>query len=368
LGELNPDARGVAVVRAPADVLGSCESSDADLVSSASLVIACGLPDALVHDLGLRCWQLGTPLIVASAAGFMASIRTVVPEHAVVESHAEMKQDLRLTAPFPALLSHVDGINLDTLDPTDLGHVPFAVIIVKALQKWAAANSLVLGKDKIDIPYRRIGEVRDIVRAMAPVSDEENFVEAGKNLNANCTAYEIAFEVSQIIGDAAAAETSTSDSSNDADLQASPSTSLLSANCSKDKFWLMAKALRRFTESEYAKGMLPLSGTIPDMKADTKSYIALQRVYKQRADEDKAEFSKHIRDVLDSAGLPQDCVSQAEIDTYCKNARRLRLLRFTPIHTELKNKPSNIDELAFSEALYQYVMFRSSGMFFEKHK
>ncbi|KAJ2379713.1 NEDD8-activating enzyme E1 regulatory subunit, partial [Coemansia sp. RSA 2603] len=82
LGELNPDARGVAVVRAPADVLGSCESSDADLVSSASLVIACGLPDALVHDLGLRCWQLGTPLIVAGAAGFMASIRTVVPEHA----------------------------------------------------------------------------------------------------------------------------------------------------------------------------------------------------------------------------------------------------------------------------------------------
>ncbi|KAJ1938741.1 NEDD8-activating enzyme E1 regulatory subunit, partial [Kickxella alabastrina] len=82
LSELNPDVRGASIIRAPAEVLASCEPSDMELVSRASLVIACGLPEAVVHDLGLRCWQQGTPLLVATAAGFMASVRTVVSEHA----------------------------------------------------------------------------------------------------------------------------------------------------------------------------------------------------------------------------------------------------------------------------------------------
>ncbi|KAJ1891515.1 hypothetical protein LPJ66_006876 [Kickxella alabastrina] len=334
LSELNPDVRGASVIRTPAEVLASCEPSDTELVSRASLVIACGLPEAVVHDLGLRCWQQGTPLLVATAAGFMASVRTVVSEHAVVESHAEIKQDLRLTAPFPALLSFANTIDLSTLDPTDLGHVPFVVIIIKALQKWAADKNLALGVDPIEIPFRQLADIRNIVIGMAPCSDEENFVEASKNVNANCSACEIPFEVTQILSDPAAAEPKSNGMADDpADL----------------------------------KGMLPLSGTIPDMKADTKGYIALQRVYKQRADEDKAELAKHIRDVLQAVNLPECFITQGEVDTYCKNARRLRLLRFTPLHTEIKSGPASTEGIAYSEALFHYVLFRGSAAFYAAH-
>ncbi|KAJ1933043.1 hypothetical protein GGF37_006856, partial [Kickxella alabastrina] len=134
-----------------------------------------------------------------------------------------------------------------------------------------------------------------------------------------------------------------------------------------DKFWLLTRALRRYIESDYAKGMLPLSGTIPDMKADTKGYIALQRVYKQRADEDKAELAKHIRDVLQAANLPECFITQGEVDTYCKNARRLRLLRFTPLHTEIKSGPASTEGIAYSEALFHYVLFRGSAAFYAAH-
>ncbi|KAJ1891563.1 hypothetical protein LPJ66_006848 [Kickxella alabastrina] len=362
LGELNPDVRGASVIRAPAEVLASCEPSDAELVSRASLVIACGLPEAVVHDLGLRCWQQGTPLLVATAAGFMASVRTVVSEHAVVESHAEIKQDLRLTAPFPALLKFANTIDLSTLDPTDLGHVPFVVIIIKALQKWAADKNLALGVDPIEIPFRQLADIRNIVIGMAPCSDEENFVEASKNVNANCGACEIPFEVAQILSDPAAAEPKSNGTADDAaDLKKEARAD------NDDKFWLLTRALRRYTESDYAKGMLPLSGTIPDMKADTKGYIALQRVYKQRADEDKAELAKHIRDVLQAANLPECFITQGEVDTYCKNARRLRLLRFTPLHTEIKSGPASTEGIAYSEALFHYVLFRGSAAFYAAH-
>ncbi|KAJ1940188.1 hypothetical protein EC988_007106, partial [Linderina pennispora] len=135
-----------------------------------------------------------------------------------------------------------------------------------------------------------------------------------------------------------------------------------------EKFWIMAHALRAYMASPYADGQLPLSGTIPDMKADTKSYIALQRVYKQKADADKAEYACHVRESLASLDLPPDFISQGEIDAYCKDARRLRLLRFTPLHDELESGPKDASALVSAGALDQYVAFRASDVFFAKHK
>ncbi|KAJ2237165.1 hypothetical protein IWW45_001167 [Coemansia sp. RSA 485] len=275
-----------------------------------------------------------------------------------------IKQDLRLASPFPDLLAYADAIDLSAMDPTDIGHVPFVAIIIKAMQRWATSNGLVLGTDTIDIPFRRLDEIRAIIREMAPSVDEENFSEAVKMVSANCSLYEIPSEVSLIINDRAAAETDAASSANPSD---DACDSLSISDNADDKFWLMAKALRRFTESAYSKGALPLSGTIPDMKADTKSYIALQRVYKQKADQDKAELAEHLQEILKASGLPQTYVSQPEIDAFCKNTHRLRLLRMTPVHAELKSGPANTEDLKYSEALFPYVMFRSSGIFFDKH-
>lgn len=59
-------------------------------------------------------------------------------ESAVIESHSETTPSLRLTKPFPALQQWADSTDYETLDPTDHGHIPFALILIKAADKWRA--------------------------------------------------------------------------------------------------------------------------------------------------------------------------------------------------------------------------------------
>lgn len=46
---------------------------------------------------------------------------------------------------------------------------------------------------------------------------------------------------------------------------------------STKSFWLMAKALNEFVETE-GHGALPVSGVIPDMMADSETFIRLQNL------------------------------------------------------------------------------------------
>jgi NEDD8-activating enzyme E1 regulatory subunit len=54
----------------------------------------------------------------------------------VIESHSETAPSLRIEKPFPSLLQHAMSLNFDAMDPTDHGHVPYVVILVRALQDW----------------------------------------------------------------------------------------------------------------------------------------------------------------------------------------------------------------------------------------
>ncbi|KAJ2500551.1 hypothetical protein IWW47_003210 [Coemansia sp. RSA 2052] len=47
LCELNPDVRGSAVTRSPAELLASIDPADIQLVASATLVLACGQSEAV---------------------------------------------------------------------------------------------------------------------------------------------------------------------------------------------------------------------------------------------------------------------------------------------------------------------------------
>jgi hypothetical protein len=42
-------------------------------------------------------------------------------------------------------------------------------------------------------------------------------------------------------------------------------------------FWIIARAIKDFVYHEGA-GLLPIPGKLPDMKADTKSYVQLQQM------------------------------------------------------------------------------------------
>ncbi|KAJ2389695.1 hypothetical protein H4S02_002233 [Coemansia sp. RSA 2611] len=343
LCEMNPDVHGQALVKAPAEFIALSEQDgpEAELLGSATLVIVCAQPDEIVRALGARCWDANIPMVAACNAGFIAEIRTAVREHTIVESHAGAKSDLRVMAPFAELRAYADSIDLEALDSTDLAHVPFVVLLIKAVDKWVAETGLA----KTGLEYKHRKEIAKLVSRMAPAPGEENFDEAAAAVNANCSDYEVPSEVSQILADPAAN----------------------AATAQTSSFWLLANALRRYLGSEYAEGKLPHSGAIPDMKADTQSYIKLQRIYKQKAEQDKAELVRCLCDVLQEAGLPAEHVSSDEVDMFCKNAGRLRLVRTQPVHHDAETAPAIWGNLADEGVSAHYALFRAVNTFLAKN-
>ena len=92
-------------------------------------------------------------------------------------------------------------------------------------------------------------------------------------------------------------------------------TALKNLTPSSSTFLYMLSALQQFAlRPPYT---LPLSSTLPDMKSDTKNYIHLQKLYKARAEEEKAMF----RSLL---SVP---VAENELDLFVKNSHGLRLLK-----------------------------------------
>lgn len=80
-------------------------------------------------------------------------------------------------------------------------------------------------------------------------------------------------------------------------------------------FFHLLVALQRFTLEE--PHVLPLTSTLPDMKASTDGYIQLQRMYKDRAEEEKERFKGLL-------GIP---VQDDVVDLFSKNAHALKVLR-----------------------------------------
>ncbi|GAW00959.1 glycoside hydrolase family 71 protein [Lentinula edodes] len=85
------------------------------------------------------------------------------------------------TKAFPALLEYAMSLPLDTMDITDHAHIPFPVILVRALEEWRREREQVTG------PSSGIGSPRtsaekkafkERIRAMMRKFDEENFEEA----------------------------------------------------------------------------------------------------------------------------------------------------------------------------------------------
>ncbi|KAJ2077817.1 hypothetical protein H4R24_004893 [Coemansia sp. RSA 988] len=339
LSELNPDVIGQAIVTSAVDFM----ESHAKLFDTASLVISCAQPESVMCELSRRCEKANIPMLAASSAGFQAEVLTSVSEHTVVESHVDSRPDLRIVTPFAELRKYVDSVDLDSLDSTDLAHVPYVVLIIKALDKWAADA----GVEKKGLEYKQTSKVAELLTKMTPVPDEENFLEAAANAPMCCVDYELPFEVKQILED--------------------PAAKSLASKSQTTSFWLLANALRRYMESTYSEGMLPHNGTIPDMKSDTKSYIELQRLYKQKAEQDKSEFTVHLHSVLQEASLSIDHVSSDTIDVFCKNAGRLRLVRTRLLHEVLESNPESLECLSGEGVLAHCALFRAIHTFYAKN-
>jgi len=129
---------------------------------------------------------------------------------------------------------------------------------------------------------------------MRKKSDEENFEEAEAQAYRVWTASTVPSEIRELFKD--------------------PKVASLSPT--SPPFFHLVHALAKFTE-EQPSYTLPLTSTLPDMKANTESYIHLQRMYKARAEEEKTIFKSYIQVPVDND----------MVDVFLKNSHALKLLR-----------------------------------------
>ena len=176
LSELNPDVTGsfTAVESLEsadyASILSSLISSDTGLKHSNLLVVAADLPSSILQTISSLCWNglnpddtnidISIPLVIAKSYGLIGSVRLQTPYHPIVESKPDnANADLRLASTsihpdsFPELNALKDSINLESLDSHQHNHVPYVILLLKAMDQWrkevamASASASATGKE-----------------------------------------------------------------------------------------------------------------------------------------------------------------------------------------------------------------------------
>ena len=278
LCELNPDVSGEHTTVPSlssadyASVLDDVVKKQSTTPSPSLLIVASDLPPKPLLNLSREAWDRGIPLIIVRSCGLIGSVRLQVEDHPVVESKPDSTvPDLRLadpSGPFPALKALVDATDMDSMDNAEHSHVPYVIILLRALAKWRSGLSSTEDATKTDM---LAGEVRfpkstaekdsfrATIKSMARnFNDELNFQEACGDAYLAYAKREIPWEVQELLD-------ATTDESVTAAIQKYAPSGAGSRNI---RFAVLLLALKRFL-AQSDGDWPPLDGKIPDMTAST---------------------------------------------------------------------------------------------------
>ena len=307
LQELNPDVKGKYV----GDEAPSQWLQEEDSLRPYALVILCGpISEDVLSRVCSSASQQSIPVILIRSIGFYSTFSIQLPsEFPIVDTHPDPDStlDIRLLAPWPELSAEVDALSdLPSMSDHDHGHIPYLLILLHTLKVWKAThdgNNPSTFKDKT--AFRDL--VRSAARANNPEGGEENFDEACAAVLKTIAPPPIGSGCKEMFGLPSCTDI-TSDSAN---------------------FWVIANAIKTFFDTH---SVLPLPGSVPDMKATSEGYIKLQKIYKAKARKDVAEVTASVRKLEKSLSRTTP-IERSEIEAFCKNASHVRVL------TNPGNKP-----------------------------
>ena len=330
LNELNEAVEGKAVTMDASEFIRNAKLDEFTLVVATAL----SKEDGLV--LGRLCWEKKIPLVIARVYGFYGLVRIVKQEHQVIESHSTETTDFRFDTPFASLNELVASTDLTGLDGTDASHVPFVVLLFKAMEDWKRK------KGKMPVDYNEKKEFKHLVLQMKhpEAIDDENVQEAASNAYRVHSPSSIADSTRQLLERA---------------------TERVKRG-STDEFWLVCAAIGLFVRNE-GKGLLPVQGVIPDMKADTDSFVKLQTIYKNKAKQDIQHVRRHLDTLLEAAGLSHENISNETVERYCKNAATIQVVDGVSLDEEYQT-PGKTDD---NELVAVYWLLRAVDDFQAKH-
>lgn len=219
----------------------------------------------------------------------------------------ETTSDLRLLRPWPELVQYAEEktADLDNMKAEDHGHVPWIALLLHFLERWKKDHG-----GEVPQTYKEKTEFRTSVAQAArtnnPEGGEENFDEAVAAVLKSLNPPQASSSVKEIF--------------------TAPECLLVRED--SPSFWVIANAIGLF----YTKyNVLPVPGSVPDMKARSADYIQLQNVYKSKARKDLAEVVDSVRFLERNAGRSTP-IDEKDIETFCKNAAHIKLVRGRPFH------------------------------------
>lgn len=398
---LNDSVRG-SYIPADADSFLTSASAALAFLRGFSFVVLTQLSPMhrLVRIVSDACNTLNVPLLLARSNGLIGHVRVQLAEHCVRDAHTDdAAPDLRLYAPFEELERYAASLSGATgNDAVDVAHIPFIVILARAVTEFRTAHGGALPRTREEKDM-----FADIVRSSRPSScppDAENYAEALRYANlrlCHASAAEVPPPVAAVLFEAAGQAVAKTDAlaspSEDAQephpllpqsvglARRRPFEDEASANAAslkrdRARWWTCAAAVAAFLRDG---GYLPLSGRIPDMSADTTSYVALQRVFAARAARDARVVHAHaIRIAKERDGDP-NAIDLDTVAIFCKRVRETRVIRTRSLVEEVDAPGASgfaaaasmegaLDEsVASSCAAPYYVALRAADRFEKEH-
>ncbi|KAL4868641.1 hypothetical protein BDV12DRAFT_94315 [Aspergillus spectabilis] len=300
LRELNSDVEGSFHSKPIAEIL----QEDPGFLAQHKLILISGpVKRSSLQSLCDGAKTLGIPVLYTRSVGFYSVFSLQLPAvFPIVETHPdpESTQDLRLLDPWPELAAAGASIsNLDSLDDHQHGHVPYVLLLLHYLEKWKASHD-----GNLPSNYKEKTAFRDFVRSSArtnnPQGGEENYDEAVAAVLKALNPFSLRSSTRDIFHLVESRQLTT-DSAD---------------------FWVIASAVREFYETHQ---VLPLPGSLPDMKAQSADYVLLQNIYKTKARKDVAEVTEIIRRIESQLGRLSQ-VPDKDIEIFCKNASHIQVI------------------------------------------
>ncbi|KAL5341179.1 hypothetical protein BJX70DRAFT_76738 [Aspergillus crustosus] len=301
LRELNPDVEGSFISKPIAEIL---QEQPGFLEQHKLILISGPVNQSTLQSLSKSAKQLGIPVLYTRSVGFYSVFSLQLPAvFPIVETHPdpESTQDLRLLNPWPELVAAGASISdLDTLDDHQHGHVPYVLLLLHYLEQWKVSHD-----GNVPSNYKEKTTFRDFVRSSArsnnPQGGEENYDEAVAAVLKALNPFNLRSSTRDIF-----------------QLEESRNLTTDSAD-----FWIIAAAVHEFYEVHQ---VLPLPGSLPDMKAQSADYVSLQNIYKTKARKDVAEVIDFIRRIESQLGRLSQ-VPDKDIEIFCKNASHIQVVR-----------------------------------------
>jgi len=299
------------------------------------LVVASDLDPQVLEALSSQCSSLGLPLVMVQSYGLIGCVKLQLSGKVPLldPKPANAPPDLRLKKSFPALDEFCRSIDLDELESHEHSHVPYPIILRKAISAWRASHG---GQDPKTFPEKN--EFKESIKKMSKdINKEINFEEAIQ------FAY-LAYTEREVLPP------------EDLNSEDGGETSMLAK---------LFRGLETFRSKH--DGRYPLNGAIPDMTASTNHYVRLQQIYKTQAQQDLAEMKELCKNV------PEDSVQ-----SFCANVFSVTQISTRTLVEEISTPPNEetMDDLKMNlmdpyevEAhtpLLWYLGLRACHAFFKK--